>query len=190
MEQKLSSIVTRQINLHNYLLQKIMHSNTRKLRPKPLIFYWSYYFTYNHVRTYFQCYHGGSNEFIIFTLKELNWTYFLSHVISKIPIMTTSELAILKKTFVCNFYITSDVATHLSILDSQITLNGHMVHSQFWTTLQGLLVIILLPLRYNCDCMNSTINASYDISSDCSAYNDCSIIIAWSNEFKIHVIYF
>jgi hypothetical protein len=90
-----------------------MHSNTRKLRTKPWIFYWSYYkkfrgsnisnpiffywllkwrnylppyFTYNHVGTYFQCY-GRSNEFIIFTLKELNWTYFLSHVVSKIPIV-------------------------------------------------------------------------------------------------------
>jgi hypothetical protein len=91
-----------------------MHSNTRKLRTKPWIFYWSYYtlfrgsnisnpiffywllkwrnylspyLTYNHVGTYFQCY-GRSNEFIIFTLKELNWTYFSSHVVSKIPIVT------------------------------------------------------------------------------------------------------
>jgi hypothetical protein len=93
---------------------KKMHSNTRKLRTKPWIFYRSYYtlfrgsnifnpiffhwllkwrnylppyFTYNHVGTYFQCY-GTSNKFIIFTLKELNWTYFLSHVVSKIPIVT------------------------------------------------------------------------------------------------------
>jgi len=91
-----------------------LHSNTRKLRTKPWLFYWSYYtllrgfnisnpiffywllkwrnylppyFTYNHVGTYFQCY-GRSNEFIIFTLSELNWTYFLSHVVSKIPIVT------------------------------------------------------------------------------------------------------
>jgi hypothetical protein len=91
-----------------------MHSNTRKLRTKPWIIYWSYYtlfwgsnisnpiffykllkwrncsppyFTYNHVGTYFQCY-GRSNEFINFTLKELNWTYFLSHVVSKIPLVT------------------------------------------------------------------------------------------------------
>jgi hypothetical protein len=74
-----------------------MHSNTRKLRTKPWIFYWSYYTlsrgsnisnpTYNHVGTYFQCY-GRSNEFIIFTLKEFNWTYFISHVVSKIPIVT------------------------------------------------------------------------------------------------------
>ena len=95
--------------------QKQMHSNTRKLRTKPWIFYWSYYtlfrgsnisspvffywllkwrnysppcFTYDQVRTYFQCY-GRSNDFIIFTLKELYWTYFLSHVVSKIPIVTS-----------------------------------------------------------------------------------------------------
>jgi hypothetical protein len=100
--------------LHNYRLQKKMHSNTRKLRTKPWIFYWSYYtlfwgsnisnplffywllkwwnysppyITYNHVGTYFQCY-GRSNEFINFTFKELNWTYFLSHMVSKIPIVT------------------------------------------------------------------------------------------------------
>ena len=64
------------------------------------------YFTYNHVGTYFQCY-GRSNKFIIFTLKELNWTYFLSHVVSKIPIVISpcpaGPMQCIKWPFITNF---------------------------------------------------------------------------------------